>query len=143
VRRRFPAALDAVAGEACRFREWARGWIARWQAAPHADHTRDVAHLNQLLAQSSPRRELAIVAGALQLVERDRLESADDLIALLAVQVAKLVAREDPALIKHCAGPGCTLAFLDRTKSHRRVFCSAAACGNRVKVAAYRGRHRS
>ena len=46
----------------------------------------------------------------------------------------------DPALLKACAGADCTLWFLDRTKAHRRMFCSATACGNRAKVAAFRRR---
>nr|WP_254214234.1 CGNR zinc finger domain-containing protein [Burkholderia multivorans] len=33
------------------------------------------------------------------------------------------------------------LWFLDRTKSHRRRWCSKALCGNRQKVAAFRRRH--
>jgi predicted RNA-binding Zn ribbon-like protein len=53
------------------------------------------------------------------------------------------VARENASLVKQCAGPGCTLWFLDRTKAHARRFCSAAACGNRAKVAAFRERQRT
>jgi predicted RNA-binding Zn ribbon-like protein len=49
---------------------------------------------------------------------------------------------ERPALVKRRTGPGCTLWFVDRTKSHGRVFCSATACGNRAKVAAFRDRQR-
>ena len=48
--------------------------------------------------------------------------------------------QEDPALLKACAGADCTLWFMDRTKAHRRMFCSATACGNRAKVAAFRRR---
>ena len=47
-----------------------------------------------------------------------------------------------PALIKRCAGTDCSLWFVDRTKAHGRMFCSAAACGNRAKVAAFRQRQR-
>jgi predicted RNA-binding Zn ribbon-like protein len=57
-------------------------------------------------------------------------------------QIASLVATEPPALVKRCAGPGCILWFVDRTKAHRRVFCSATVCGNRAKVAAFRERQR-
>lgn len=143
LKRRFgPEALDAVAAEARRVREWARGWIARWRAAPHADYGREVAHLNALLARASARREVTVVDGALRLAESNPLESLDELIAMLAVHLALLITSEDPALVKQCADSDCTLSFLDRTKSHRRMFCSAAACGNRAKVAAFRERQR-
>jgi predicted RNA-binding Zn ribbon-like protein len=86
-----------------------------------------------------------VVAGdtGWQLVERCRLDSADQLLGLVALQVARLITEEAPALIKPCAGPDCTLWFRDRTKAHRRLFCSAAACGNRAKVAAFRERQRA
>lgn len=143
LKRRFgPEVLDAVAVEARRIREWARGWIARWREAPHADYSREVAHLNALLARATTRREVAVVDGALRLAERNPIESLDELNALLAVQIALLITNEDPALVKQCADADCTLSFLDRTKSHRRMFCSAAACGNRAKVAAFRERRR-
>jgi len=70
------------------------------------------------------------------------MDSADELIVLVATQVAFLIATEQPELVKHCAGTGCTLWFLDRTKAHGRLFCSAAVCGNRAKVAAFRERQR-
>jgi predicted RNA-binding Zn ribbon-like protein len=44
--------------------------------------------------------------------------------------------------VKRCEGAECTLWFVDRTKAHRRRFCSATACGNRDKVAAFRARQR-
>lgn len=136
-------ALDAAAAEARRVREWARGWIARWRVAPHADYSREVAQLNELLARAAVHREIVAGAGALRLTERHPLDSLDELIAILATQIALLITSEDPALVKQCADADCTLSFLDRTKSHRRMFCSASACGNRAKVAAFRERQRN
>jgi predicted RNA-binding Zn ribbon-like protein len=136
-RRLGPKALDAAATEARRIREWARSWIARWREAPDADYGREVTLLNGLLARGSSYREVVVAEGALRLHEINRLESEDELIAMLAAHIA-----EAPALVKQCADAACTLSFLDRTKSHRRLFCSAAACGNRAKVAAFRERQR-
>jgi len=135
-------ALDAAAEEARRVREWARSWIVRWSEAPAADYGREAALLNGLLARANSRRELVISEGRLQPTESNRMESVDELMAIVAVQIASLMTSEEPALVKRCAGPACTLSFLDRTKSHRRAFCSAAACGNRAKVAAFRERQR-
>jgi predicted RNA-binding Zn ribbon-like protein len=76
----------------------------------------------------------------LQLIERPHFADAAALLGPIALELARLVTHEDPALVKACAGAECTLWFLDRTKAHRRTFCSATACGNRAKVAAFRRR---
>ena len=144
LRRRFgTAALDAAAAEARALREWARDWMARWRKAPGAAYQAELRHLNHLLARATCYREMVSTKDGFQVTERCRLDSAAELIALVAAQVASLVATEQPALVKRCAGTGCTLWFVDRTKAHGRLFCSAAACGNRAKVAAFRERHRT
>jgi predicted RNA-binding Zn ribbon-like protein len=143
LRRRFgAAALDAAASEARKVREWARDWIARWREAPGGAYTAELRHLNQLLARAKYYPEMLIANDGFRVAERWRIDSGDELIALVAAQIASLVAIEPPALVKRCAGPGCTLWFVDRTKAHSRLFCSATACGNRAKVAAFRERQR-
>ena len=143
LRRRFaPAALDAAAAEARALREWARDWIARWRDAPGGRYRAELRRLNHLLARASCYPEIVVTKDGFQVTERYRIDSANELIAVVAAQIAALVATEQPALVKHCAGPGCTLWFVDRTKAHGRLFCSATACGNRAKVAAFRERQR-
>lgn len=144
VHRRFgKAALDAAATEARALREWARAWLLCWREAPQGPWAAELRELNGWLARG-PRHAEVVAAGArMTLVDRYRFENADELTALPAAQIAALVTVEQPALLKHCAGPDCTLWFLDRTKAHRRLFCSASACGNRAKVAAFRERQRS
>ena len=63
-------------------------------------------------------------------------------LAPLAEAAAELLA--DPAieLVRQCEAEDCVLWFYDRTKAHRRRWCSAATCGNRHKVAALRQRRR-
>jgi predicted RNA-binding Zn ribbon-like protein len=73
-------------------------------------------------------------------VEHTRVDDVSELLALLAAQVAALITMEAPELVKTCSGADCVLWFLDRTKAHRRTFCSVSACGNRAKVAAFRER---
>jgi predicted RNA-binding Zn ribbon-like protein len=141
-RRLGTAPLEAAAAEARKLREWARDWLPRWREAPRRDHAAELRRLNALLGQGTVRRELVASKAGMQLREQPRLESAEDLIALLAAQLALLVAAEAPELVKRCGGTGCTLWFVDRTKAHGRLFCSAAACGNRAKVAAFRERQR-
>jgi len=139
--RRFTrTSLDAAAEEARTVREWARTWIETWRANPARDYGDEIAALNKLLARESRGRELVANKRRLELIERPHFEDARELIAPIAVEIARLVTQEDPSLVKACAGTECTLQFLDRTKAHRRVFCSATACGNRAKVAAFRRR---
>jgi predicted RNA-binding Zn ribbon-like protein len=141
--RRFGVkALDATAAEVRKVREWAREWLARWRARPKADYAEEIASLNKLIARAGRARELEATGQGLAFVERLELDSPGALVALVATQLATLLAEEDPALIRDCAGTGCTLTFVDRTKAHRRQFCSASVCGNRAKVAAFRSRQK-
>jgi predicted RNA-binding Zn ribbon-like protein len=66
----------------------------------------------------------------------------EEFLAPVAESVADLLANGDFDLIRHCAGERCVLWFYDRTKGHRRRYCTALGCGNRAKVAAYRARAR-
>lgn len=144
VRRRFKdMELDAVATEARKVREWVVGWLSRWRDNPDNHYDAELRRLNVLLERAGYYREVVVADDGLQVMERCRIDSADQLIALVAAQIALLIAIEQPALVKRCSGPGCTLWFLDRTKAHHRLFCSAAVCGNRAKVAAFRQRHRA
>ena len=143
VKRRFGAnALDEVATDARKFRQWTTGWLARWREAPHGDYTAELQRLNRVLEHGNRHREVVAEEGRWKIVERPRLDAARELLALPASQVALLITSEEPDLIKRCAGVDCILWFVDRTKAHRRMFCSAALCGNRAKVAAFRERER-
>ena len=146
LKRRFGSEpLDAVAAEARRFRDWAGDWISRWHDDPDRDYGTELRRLNRLLEREHRYAEVVAADGVnrVKIAERWHLGSADELIALVARQVALLVTTEELALVKRCAGPACTLSFLDRTKARRRMYCSAAACGNRAKVAAFRERQRA
>lgn len=58
----------------------------------------------------------------------------------IAWSIARLLTEENLGLVRNCEGPTCTLLFLDRTKSHKRRWCSMAVFGNRAKAAAHRAR---
>ena len=142
LRRRFGAdAMDAAAEEARRVREWAREWLLRWRESPRARHARELAELNRVLSREDRSRQVFSGPEGLEVREVLEFATASSLVALPAADIAEQVSGEDPGLIRECAGD-CTLWFLDRTKSHRRRFCSAAVCGNRAKVAAFRERQR-
>lgn len=134
--------LDAAATEVRKLREWARAWLTRWRSAPGRDYAAEIEHLNDVLKSLSVRHEVARTKEGLERVTRFQIESSNELLGALASALGDLVTQEDPTLLKSCSGDGCTLWFLDRTKAHRRMFCSAAGCGNRAKVAAFRERQR-
>ncbi len=67
-------------------------------------------------------------------------ETVEAFLAPLAEAVATLLAGGDFDLVRRCEGNACVLWFYDRTKSHRRRWCTSTGCGNRAKVAAFRAR---
>uniref|UniRef100_C6BLP7 Zinc finger CGNR domain-containing protein n=2 Tax=Ralstonia pickettii TaxID=329 RepID=C6BLP7_RALP1 len=67
-------------------------------------------------------------------------DSVEQCLAPLAEAAAHLLAEGDFGLVRMCEYPECTRWFYDRTKSHKRRWCSMGVCGNRHKVAEYRRR---
>ena len=135
--------LDDAAAEARRMRGWAASWLTHWTADPAGAFEPELFKLNGLLLRGDTFRQLVRDrSGAFAIVERARARTAGEIVALVARQFAELLAREEPSLVKRCASASCTLWFLDRTRAHRRRFCSATACGNREKVTAFRARQR-
>jgi predicted RNA-binding Zn ribbon-like protein len=98
--------------------------------------------LNGWMRQVDCHPQLQCVDDSLALRWVPQLQGPLSLAGLLAGAFADLLAGAREASIKSCVGEGCALAFLDRTKGQRRMFCSAALCGNRAKVAAFRARQR-
>lgn len=64
------------------------------------------------------------------------------LLAAVAELAVTLLIDPHVELLRTCEHPDCTLWFYDRTKSHRRRWCSMALCGNRAKVARFRQQQR-
>jgi predicted RNA-binding Zn ribbon-like protein len=141
-RRLGARALDQAAADARKLREKARAWLLRWRVGDRR-WREGLAGLNQALSGATYRRAVIEMDEGVAVSERPQLDGADALTALLARTIADLVTQQQGGLVKSCAGAGCTLWFLDRTKTHGRLFCSATACGNRAKVAAFRKRKRA
>jgi predicted RNA-binding Zn ribbon-like protein len=64
-------------------------------------------------------------------------------LATIAREAVEILGGEDAALLRECGRPECTQVYLDRSRGHRREWCAMRTCGNRVKVSAYRSRHRN
>jgi predicted RNA-binding Zn ribbon-like protein len=136
------AALDELAAEARKLRAWAAAWITRWRTDPDATYEVELRRLNAVLEHAGGYPQVVQHGDRFEIVEQQRGEAAGEVLAAIAQQIADLLVNEQPALVKHCEGAQCTLWFVDRTKAHRRRFCSVAVCGNREKVAAFRARQR-
>ena len=76
--------------------------------------------------------------GKLVLSRVARGDAIASLLGPVAEALADLLAHGDFALVKQCEHPDCILWFYDRTKAHKRRWCSMALCGNRYKAAQFR-----
>lgn len=104
----------------------------------------DIDELNQYLEHFYSVPQLNEDAdGKLQLSRSARLDVLGSLLGPVAEAVAQLLAEGDFALVRQCEHPDCILWFYDRTKAHKRRWCSMALCGNRHKAAQFRKRSQS
>jgi predicted RNA-binding Zn ribbon-like protein len=101
----------------------------------------DPEPLNGFLRKAVSHPQLAWPApGELRLERQRKLQTAEQFLAPIAEAAAGLLVGGDFNLIRTCEHPECVLWFYDRTKAHKRRWCSMALCGNRHKVAQFRKR---
>ncbi|MCM5679758.1 CGNR zinc finger domain-containing protein [Schlegelella sp. S2-27] len=132
----WTAALEQVRD----LRELGRELVIAWRNGSVTPPMLDRLHVR--MRQVQYRHELQWHGHELGLRWVPELPGPQSMAGLLAVAVGELLAHARPQSVKSCVGAGCSLTFLDRTKGQRRLFCSAALCGNRAKVAAFRARQR-
>ena len=99
-----------------------------------------VEEWNALLAGAASRLQLRERRGGLGLERVYVACTAEQYLAPLTEAIADLLANGDFDLVRHCEGENCVLWFYDRTKGHRRRWCTAGGCGSRARVAAFRAR---
>jgi predicted RNA-binding Zn ribbon-like protein len=101
----------------------------------------DVAALNDFLAQGKSHCELTRAKdGSLAVARRYDQATPEGVLTPLAEAAAEFLATADFDLVRACEGVDCVLWFYDRTKAHRRRWCSMEVCGNRNKIAKFRSR---
>jgi len=130
---------EAWLREAQTLRASARALIA----ARHRGEREDPAVLNRFLATMASTPALEWHEDGARLVRRGAGPSPGRALGEVAEAVATLLADGDFALVRQCEHADCVLWFYDRTKSHRRRWCSMAVCGNRHKAAEFRKRSRA
>ncbi|KQZ86723.1 MULTISPECIES: ABATE domain-containing protein [unclassified Pseudomonas] len=108
-------------------------------AARRENRVADPSALNTFLLQAVP--QLVWEEAGVPLLDRFRqADATNQRLGRLAYTAAELLAEGDFSLVRKCESADCSLMFYDRTKSHKRRWCSMALCGNRHKVAEFRKR---
>ncbi len=121
-------------------REAVRLIVAR-KADGKAGGKPDLAPLNDALAAGGGHLAVhPLPDGGVRIARIHAAGNAAQCLVPLAEAAADLLAHGDFGRVRQCESDECTLWFYDRTKSHRRRWCSMALCGNRHKVAAFRKR---
>jgi len=129
---------QALLTQAVALRALAHRLIARRKLGEDLD---DVSGLNAYLHAYSTTPHLDIGSGHQPMLKRR--PCGDAMAAVLgpvAQGVAELLVDGNFDLVKQCEHPDCILWFYDRTKAHKRRWCSMASCGNRHKAAQFRKR---
>ena len=122
-------------GQARELRALARQLIGQWKNRQMGD----VQPLNKFLdGYISAPQVIPTDAGRLVLTRVAKADPVANLLGPVAEAVAQLLTDGELDLVKKCAHPECILWFYDRTKSHKRRWCSMASCGNRHKAAQFR-----
>ncbi len=135
--------VEQIAKDAILLREWFRVLLLRLKKSEHQVLTdEDIAKLNRLLERARYQRVFKREVGGDVLIFEVSLqiENPKDLLVPVAESLVDLLVNGDLSLVRRCANSSCTLWFYDRTKGHRRRWCTQTICGNRAKVAAFRSR---
>lgn len=127
---------DALLAAARELRAAARELVA----ARKEGRRGDPARLNAWLALLESRPVLEWEEDGPRLGRRYTAVSPLQPLGVLAEAVARLLSEGEFELVRQCEHRDCVLWFYDRTKSHRRRWCSMAVCGNRHKAEQFRRR---
>ena len=129
----------ALLREARELREMLRALVLKRKAGKRID----VAPLNAFLADAVSYPQLVAEGRDLRIERHRPAQTVRQILSPIAESAAELLASGDFDLVRPCEGKDCILWFYDRTKSHRRRWCSMQVCGNRHKVEAFRERQRA
>lgn len=102
----------------------------------------DVKHINQLLSEYPLFHRLEVSAeGEIHLVNQYVAKNLKSLFYPVVLATAQLMTRTDIHLFRQCEHEDCILWFEDKTKAHKRRWCSMTTCGNKHKVTQFRKRN--
>lgn len=130
-------APDELLTQAKALRVLARQLISEFREEKSPDISKLNQYLHSFLTVPTLERDHK---GQLVLNRVSRSEIIGSLLGPVAEAVAQLLVEGNFDLVKQCEHPDCILWFYDRTKAHKRRWCSMALCGNRHKAAQFRKR---
>ncbi|WP_158945153.1 ABATE domain-containing protein [Granulicella sp. S190] len=101
----------------------------------------DFSDLNAFLIAAQSHPQLLWTKSKTIALETVRsADTAEQLLAPVALKAAELFSTADFRRVRRCDDPTCVHWFNDLTRPGRRRWCSMATCGNRLKVKSYRRR---
>jgi len=103
--------------------------------------TTTLNNFNTFIAHVVSRRAFAVNRGALILSMPQPQRELTQPLSAFVLSAYELLLNENQQYIKRCGR--CQWLFLDKTKSHRRKWCSMRDCGSLVKSSLYYKRKRS
>ncbi len=105
--------------------------LARAVAADRQAPASSIHAINSVLGQATGYHQLTRVQGSWRTV----FSPVRTLTAIDAIARSAATTLSDPdALLRQCAGTGCTLYFVDASPNHSRRWCSSATCGKQMRV---------
>lgn len=131
-----PKAAFAVLSRAVRLRDALRGVFGALVRNEHVALELSEP-INEVLRITEGHDELVHDNGNWKLEFIAREGGLDWLLAAIARSGAEILVEGAKTRIRRCANPGCELFFCDKSRTHRRRWCSMAICGNRQKVATF------
>jgi predicted RNA-binding Zn ribbon-like protein len=97
--------------------------------------------VNKILSTSAPTTKLVWTSAGPRVKVQVAMSKRDALLHALAMDAVVILASPQVNLLRTCEHPDCVLQFL--AHNPRRRWCSAAACGNRARVARHYFRQRA
>lgn len=102
--------------------------------------TADIGEVNDWAARPALAPRLDTSGRAVTWTASDPLEAA---LATIARDAIDLLSGPDVERMRECAESTCSVLFVDASRPGKRRWCSMSRCGNKVKKATFRRRHRS
>ena len=128
---RVPAESEAVFRRAIQLRETLFRIFA---SLAHAEalQENDVSQLNGFWLESQAHSRLVQTEAGFAL-EWEAGDTFDSLLWPITRSAVELLTSDELKYVKQCGR--CDWLFVDRSRNHKRRWCSMSACGNRVKMA--------
>jgi len=99
-----------------------------------------LVRVNALLAEQPRALSLRRSGKGWRLESHGPMSGPRAILARVAEDFARFLARADLKLVRRCASERCNIFFYDASKNHKRRWCSMDYCGNRAKAAGHRAR---